>query len=137
MTTSDGLRRTALIYLALVLGVVIASRIGLWPGVGQEGEGFFDHPYRMSMMGVTLTLAVFIGLWSGVFGAVRENIWVGLAVLFAGGAATGVLLWLTPWILYPGDRYSVAMMWLLTGAPVGVVAWAGVSVGSHLQSSSA
>ncbi len=72
---------------------------------------------------VSVVLASSLGMWSAAFGSLRESWMHGLVALFVGGVLTGVALEFTPYILYPDDQCSVAFPWLISGAPIGMIAW--------------
>lgn len=117
------LKRYGAIYAAAVVAVVVLANLGWVPGSGEPGQGLFQHPYRLSMSVITVILASSLGAWSAGFGIFRGGWMSGLAALFIGGILTGVALEFTPYILYPDDQYSVAFLWLMSGAPVGMIAW--------------
>ncbi|HJO04370.1 MAG TPA: hypothetical protein QGG47_10385 [Acidobacteriota bacterium] len=77
---------------------------------------------------VVLTLAIGLGGLCAWIGSSAHSWVIGLAALLLGGVVTGALLGLAPWILYPDDRYPVAFMWLLAGAPIGFLSWLAGSV---------
>ena len=114
----------ALAYVLLVAAVVAVARAGLFPGTGEAFEGtVFHHPYRLSMAVTGGVLALGLGTAAGWFGVRRKSLLLGVAVLAAGGVATGVALSFSPPVLYPGDRYPVSFGWLVGGAPVAGAAW--------------
>ena len=110
--------------MLLVAAVVAVARVGLFPGTGEAFEGaLFHHPYRLSMAVTGGVLALGLGTAAGWFGVRRKSLLLGVAVLAAGGVATGVALSFSPPVLYPGDRYPVSFGWLVGGAPVAGAAW--------------
>ena len=125
----------AVLYAVLLLLVVIAPRIGLMPGVGEAfpGSPLFAHPYRVSLAASVVVLASFLGWLTARIGAGHGSWLVGLGLLVAGGVLSGLALETTPWILYPGDRYSAAFMWLMLGAPVGLLTWLAATWGLPRQ----
>ena len=121
--TRAGLKRYGAIYAGVVVAVVVLANLGWVPGSGEPGQGLLQHPYRLSMGVVTVILASSLGAWSAAFGTLRGGRMYGLAALLVGGILTGVALEFTPYILYPDDQYSVAFLWLISGAPMGMIAW--------------
>ncbi len=129
--TQAQLKRYGSAYVIAVAVVVICANLGWIPGTRQAAQGLFTHPYRCTMGGIVVTLAVSLGAWSWALGTLRGK-WVhGLAALIMGGFLTGVALEFTPYILYPDDKYSVAFMWMISGAPIGFIAWAVCAVGAR------
>ncbi len=126
------LKRYGTMYAGAVVAVVILANLGWVPGSGEPGQGLFQHPYRLSMGVVTVILASSLGAWSAAFGILRGGWMYGLAALFVGGILTGVALEFTPYILYPDDQYSVAFLWLISGAPMGMIAWGAFTCGARM-----
>jgi hypothetical protein len=112
-------------YFVLVAAVVLSARVGLYPGVGTtfEGESITAHPYRLAMVITLVLLAGLLGYLASRWGSGEGGLVMGLGALLAGGIITGALLGAAPWFLYPGDQYPVSFMWLLVGAPVGLLSW--------------
>ena len=104
--TMARLKRYGALYAGAVVAVVALANLGWIPGRGEPGQGLFQHPYRLSMHG--------------------------LVALFVGGVLTGVALEFTPYILYPDDQYSVAFLWLISGAPIGMIAWGAFTFGARV-----
>ncbi len=120
-------------YFGLLVVVLALAHGGVMPGVGgtYPATSVFAHPYRISMATAVVALAALLGAAAAIEGRARGGWAAGLAMLLAGGLLTGLALETTPWILYPGDRYSAAFMWLLAGAPIGFVTWLAVVIGTQ------
>jgi hypothetical protein len=123
--------RGGAVYLAVLLLVVAAARLGLVPGAGEVGgaDGLFAHPYRVVMALAGFLLAAALGTWSAVTGVTTRRIWLGLMLLAAGGAVALLVSEIAPAILYPDDRYPVAFGWTVGGIPVAVVTWLAATAG--------
>jgi len=118
--------RAAAIYVGVVVLVVIAAQLGVFPGGFEppaDGNSAFDHPYRIAMVGIVLLLAVSLGTLTAWSGEVLGGWHLGLAALIVGGMATGTILAFAPSILYPDDQYPVTFSWVMLGAPVGFASW--------------
>ena len=126
------LKRYGAIYAGVVVAVVALASLGWIPGSGEPGQGLFQHPYRLSMGVVIVVLASSLGMWSAAFGNLRVTWMHGLVALFVGGVLTGVALEFAPYILYPDDQYSVAFLWVISGAPIGVIAWGAFAYGTRM-----
>ncbi len=123
--------RAAAIYVGVVVLVVVAAQIGVFPGsldLPMEGTGAFAHPYRLAMVGIVLLLAVSLGALAAWGGEVLGGWHLGLAALIVGGMATGTILAFAPSILYPNDQYPVTFSWVMLGAPVGFISWLACTV---------
>ena len=131
--TTARLKRDGAIYAGAVVAVVVLANLGWVPGSGEPGQGLFQHPYRLSMGVTTVILASSLGAWSAAFGTLRGGWMYGLAALLVGGILTGVALEFTPYILYPDDQYSVAFLWLISGAPMGMIAWGAFTFGAGMS----
>ena len=131
-TTLARLKRYGGVYAGVVVAIVVLANLGWIPGSGEPGQGLFQHPYRLSMGVVIVGLAASLGMWSAAFGTIRGNWMHGLVALFVGGVLTGVALELAPYILYPDDQYSVAFVWVISGAPLGVVSWGAFAFGTKM-----
>ena len=131
--TRARLKRYGAIYIGAVVAVVVLANLGWVPGSGEPGQGLFQHPYRLSMGVVTVILASSLGALSAGFGILRGGWTYGLAALFVGGILTGVALEFAPYILYPDDQYSVAFLWLISGAPMGMIAWGAFTFGAGMS----
>ncbi len=119
------------VYLAVLLLVVAAARLGLVPGAGEVGgaDGVFAHPYRVLMALAGFLLAAALGTWSAVTGVATGRIWLGLMLLAAGGAVALLASEIAPAILYPDDRYPVAFGWTVGGIPVAATTWLAATAG--------
>jgi hypothetical protein len=119
------------IYLAVLLLVVAAARLGIVPGAGEVGgaDGLLAHPYRVVMALAGLLLAAALGTLSAVTGVATGRIWLGLMLLAAGGAVALLASEIAPTILYPDDRYPVAFGWTVGGIPVAAVTWLAATAG--------
>lgn len=123
--------RAAAIYVGVVVLVVIAAQLGVFPGSldrPMETNGAFSHPYRLAIVGVVLLLAVGLGALTAWVGQVLGGWHLGLAALIVGGMVTGTILAFAPSILYPNDQYPVTFSWVMAGAPVGFASWLACTV---------
>ncbi len=130
-TSNRLLVRTGFGYVVILVALVAAARLGLLPGSGEVLEGghrLVAQPYRLAMGVGLVFLALYLGAWAALLGVARRSWPRGLAALVAGGVATGLSLSLAPWFLYPNDQYPVTFMWLLGGAPVGLITWIAVTL---------
>ena len=121
---------------AVFLGLIMAAALLGWiPGTDEVGSSgpLAEHPYRLSMMFVTIILAVGIGAWSALYGLEKDRLFLGLGILIGGGIATGVILSFAPYILYPNDQYPVSFMWTIGGGPIGFAVWLAVSFGRKVM----
>lgn len=123
-------------YLALVLALVAASWLGLFPGMGDafRGDRILGHPYRLTWGVAGLALGLYLGGWSALVGLASRpaRAWIaGLLMLCAGGFITILALAFAPWIYYPNDKYSPAFLWLLSGAPMAFLTWVVVTIVGH------
>jgi hypothetical protein len=123
--------RGGAVYLAVLLLVISAARLGIVPGAGEVGgaDGLLAHPYRVVMALAGFLLAAALGTWSAVAGVATRRIWLGLMLLAAGGAVALLASEIAPAILYPDDRYPVAFGWTVGGIPVAVVTWLAATAG--------
>lgn len=126
--------RTALAYATVALLVVVAGNSGWIPGAEEAHPGLLEHPYRLTLLTVSVVLALSLGLWSAAFGTLRGSWKQGLAALVAGGLFTGAAFSLAPWILYPNDQYSPAFTWVVVGAPLALLTWGAATFGPALGS---
>ena len=131
---SKHLQASAIGYVVF-LGLIMAAAFLSWiPGTGEAGsDRLAEHPYRLSMMLVTIILAVGIGAWSALYGLEKDRLFLGLLLLIGGGIATGVILSFAPYILYPNDQYPVSFMWAIGGGPIGFAVWLAVSFGRKVM----
>jgi transcriptional regulator with XRE-family HTH domain len=68
-------------------------------------EAQLNEGYRHFLSITGIGLALYLGIWSGVFGVWRKKIWQGAGFLVLGIAVTVAALELLPWIQYPHDQY--------------------------------
>ncbi len=129
--TEAQLKRYGAVYVATVTGVVLLANLGWFPGTREAAQGL-THPYRLAMAVTVVMFSSSLGVLSAALGTLRSNWVAGLAALVAGGLLTGVALEFTPYVMYPDDQYSVAFMWVLTGAPMGLIAWVAFTIGSTM-----
>lgn len=118
--------RAAAIYVVVVVLVVIAAQVGVFPGSLDRPDGansVFGHPYRLAMVGIVVLLALSLGALTAWAGGVLGGWHLGLAALIVGGMVTGTILAFAPAILYPNDQYPVTFSWVMAGAPVGFASW--------------
>ena len=75
-----------------------------------------------------LSLALYLGIWSAVFGLWRGHWLWGLGALAAGGLLSVVALSLLPWMYFPLDQYPLAALWVMGNAVTIGASWLLVTV---------
>lgn len=80
--------------------------------------------YRTYARSIALTLAIWLGVASALFGQWQRNILHGAAAFLAGTTVTIAVLSLLPTIWFPLDRYPVGALWVMgVGLPISVATW--------------
>ena len=100
-----------------------------------EAIAVFDAKYRQSYENYhsffrpfLLALALYLGIWSAVFGLWRGHWLWGLGALAAGGFLSVLALSLLPTMYFPLDRYPLAALWVIGNAFTIGASWLLVTV---------
>jgi len=131
MTRTEKTRRFVLIpgviYLVILVAVSAGAAIAfrdLYSERPYDALATLSEAYRRFLRIGGAGLALYIGIWAGVLGAWRRNLWHGLALLAAGTATTLLALSPLPWVRFPFDRYAAPAAWILGNAVPLVIGWA-------------
>jgi hypothetical protein len=88
--------------------------------------------YRSYVRGMSLFLALLLGVAAGLFGVSQRSAVLGLVALASGVGVTVAAVSLLPTIWFPLDRYPVGFTWAIGAAPVGLAAWVAVMGSTRL-----
>lgn len=91
-------------------------------------EAQLNEGYRHFLSFSGIGLALYLGIWSGIYGVWRKRIWQGAGFLALGMAVTIAALELLPWIQYPHDKYAASAGFVFAGILPCLLSWITVTL---------
>ena len=124
---------SGLFYVALLLGITAlggAAFHQFYESLPPKIEAQLNVGYRQFLFVSILGLALFLGIWSAIFGVWRRKIWQGIVALGCGVIMTVVIFSMLPWIQYPYDQYPASFAFVLSGSLPCLISWLITTIGT-------
>lgn len=126
-----------IIYIIILLGMTAYAASAFhqfYENLPPAVEAQLNEGYRHFLSVIGIGLALYLGIWSGIFGIWRRKIWQGGGFLLLGIGVTIVTLELLPWIQYPHDQYAASAGFVFAGVIPCLISWIIVTtIGKYLS----
>lgn len=126
---------TGLLYVVLLLGITAIGATAFhqfYESLPTEAQ--LNAEYRLFLYACIVGLALFLGIWSAIFGVWRQRIWQGILALGGGVFLTIGMFSVLPWIQYPHDQYPASFEFVFGGMLPCLFSWITVTVvGKYLN----
>ena len=120
-----------IVYIIILLGMTAYGASAyhqFYENLSPSIEAQLNEGYRQFLSITGIGLALYLGIWSGIFGIWRKKIWQGAGFLVLGVAVTIAALELLPWIQYPHDQYAASAGFVFVGILPCLFSWVTVTL---------